>query len=583
METKRKRRVLFTGEASFLATGFSTYYNEVLGRLHATGEFEILEIGSYGHADDPRCQQVPWKFYPAAPARSDKQAMQKYMADQPRSHFGELVFDDVCLDFKPDIVVGIRDFWMDEFILRSPFRKNFKFIWMPTIDGEPQRELWLDSYRQCDRILTYSEYGMDLLKRTGRRGTELVTLASPGVDLEIFKPPKNKRDHKVKLGIDPNSLIIGMTARNQKRKLFYDLIEAFSMWLYKSKSKGHVELAKRTFLYLHTSYPDVGYDMGKAIRDFKIGNKVIMTYLCANCHVAYPSFFAGELVICRKCGKLASRPPNAGHSCPRDVLADIMKSFDLYVQYSICEGAGMPAWEAMACGVPVAAPRYSAMEDYFQCPTSIPIDVGRFFWESIIETEQKRALPDNQDFANKLDKFLKQSESVRDDKSKQTRAYAEELVDTYGQDIKMCRRGWDRTAAIWGQVLRETEIKDQKDTWLCPTSRIRKPVLVPPSNDMSNNEFVDWVIGDVWGHPELVRRSNTRMGSKGDENKHFAGEWLQCLNSGSKTVGENRIPFNRQVLVEHFIKMVQEANVVEERRLKSLSGKTEEQFDAVVM
>ncbi|KKK54577.1 hypothetical protein LCGC14_3083320, partial [marine sediment metagenome] len=117
----------------------------------------------------------------------------------------------------------------------------------------------------------------------------------------------------------------------------------------------HLELAKKTFLYLHTSYPDVGYDISKAIRDFKVGNKVIMTYLCTNCQTAYPSFFAGELTVCRKCGKLTAHTPNAEHSCPRSVLAGIMQSFDMYVQYSICEGFGMPCIDAIGCGVPVAA------------------------------------------------------------------------------------------------------------------------------------------------------------------------------------------------------------------------------------
>lgn len=566
-----KRRILFVGESSFLATGFSNYWNEVVKRLHATDEFEIAEFGSYGHDDDPRCQQVPWKFYPVAPARSNQAAMKKYMPHPGHANqFGEGRFSDVCLDFKPDIVCAIRDWWMDEFILRSPLLQNFSFVWMPTIDGEPQRELWLDSYRQADRILTYSEYGMNLLERTSRRGTDLVTIASPGADLEVFKPPDNKRDHKARLGIDPNSLIVGTTMRNQKRKLYYDLIEAFSMWLYKSKSKGHLELAKRTFLYLHTSYPDVGYDIGKAIRDFKVGNKVIMTYLCGNCQTAYPSFFAGELMICRKCGKLAAHPPNANHSCPRNVLADIMKTFDLYVQYSICEGFGMPITEAQACGVPTMAVRYSAMEDHLQCPTSIPIEVERFFWEAIIETEQKRALPSNIDFVNKLDRFLKQSETVRNEKSRQTRAYIEELVDTYGQNSSMCRRGWDRTAAIWGQVIRETKIQDQQTTWLCPTSRVNHPNLIPPSNDMNNSEFVNWVIGKIWNRPDMLHT-------------HFAGEWLKSLNSGSRTISNNRVPFNRKDFVEHFMTMVQQENIIEDKRLAALNRDIPDQINVTVM
>ena len=564
-----KRRVLFIGEAAFLATGFSTYWQETIKRLHATGEFKIAEMGSYAHADDPRCQQVPWKFYPVAPARSNQKAMQQYMGT-PTNQFGEGVFSDVCLDFKPDIVCMVRDWWMDEFVLRSPLRNNFKVIWMPTIDGEPQRELWLDSYKQCDRILTYSEYGMNLLRKTGRRGTELVTIASPGADLEIFKPPDNKREHKTRLGIDPDSIIIGTVMRNQKRKLYYDLIEAFAQWLHKSKSKGHLDLAKRTFLYLHTSYPDVGYDISKAIRDFKLGNKVIMTYLCGNCQTAYPSFFAGELMICRKCGKMAAHPPNANHSCPRNVLADIIKTFDLYVQYSICEGWGMPLTEAQACGVPTMAVRYSAMEDHLQNPTSIPIEVERFFWEAIIETEQRRALPSNIDFVNKLDRFLKQSEAVRDDKSKQTRAYIEEPIETYGQSVPMRRRGWERTAAIWGQVIRETNIKDPQTTWLCPTSRVHHPNLTPPSNNMDNSEFVNWVIGKIWNRPDMLRT-------------HFAGEWLKSLNSGSKTVGDRMVPFGRKEFVENFVGMVQQSNAVEEKRLALMKQAIPDSVNVVVM
>jgi hypothetical protein len=230
----------------------------------------------------------------------------------------------------------------------------------------------------------------------------------------------------------------------------------------------------------------------------------------------------------------------------------------------------MPPVEAMACGVPAMAVDYSAMQDYFNCPTAIPIRVERFFWEAIIETEQKRALPDNMDFVNKLDRFLKQSESQRIEKSKQTRNYTEELVDTYGQDQKMPRHSWDRTAAIWGQVLRETKIKDQLTTWLCPTSRIHNPILTPPSNDMNNSEFVNWVISKVWNHPDMLRT-------------HFAGEWLKSLNSGSKTVGDRRVPFGRKEFVDHFMGIINQANMIEEKRLALLNRQTSDAINVTVI
>lgn len=116
MDNNRKRRVLFVGEASFLATGFSTYWNEVLKRLHSMGEFELFEIGSYAHGDDHRCQQIPWKFYPVAPPQNNQEAMREYQIDCngrfPTRQFGEGIFSDVCLDCRPDLVFDIRDFWM---------------------------------------------------------------------------------------------------------------------------------------------------------------------------------------------------------------------------------------------------------------------------------------------------------------------------------------------------------------------------------------------------------------------------------------------------------------------------------------
>jgi hypothetical protein len=328
-----KKRLLFVGEASYLATGFSTYWNEVIKRINATGRFEVAEFGSYAGDSDPRNQHVPWKFYSNAPDPNDQAANQAYHS-RHTNQFGEWRLNDVLLDWKPDTLLLLRDFWMDEFVLRSPLRSNFKVIWMPTIDGAPQRKLWVDAYKQCDAIMTYSQWGKNLLEK--EYDLKVTAVASPGAELDLFKPVPDKGAHKAKHGINPSSFIIGTVMRNQKRKLYVDLIEAFAEWLRSSKKSSHLDIAKKTYLYLHTSYPDVGYDIGDAIQKFKVGNKVLMTYLCSACGTAYPSFFSGEWTHCRRCGKLAAHPPNANHSVGRDVLASIYNLFDVYVQYSIC-------------------------------------------------------------------------------------------------------------------------------------------------------------------------------------------------------------------------------------------------------
>jgi len=945
----RKPRILFVGEASFLATGFATYWNEVIKRLYDTNKFDIAEIGAYAHADDSRNQGVLWKFYPAAPPRNNQKAMQIYNS-KPTYQFGEMIFDDVCLEYKPDYVLAIRDWWMDEFILRSPYRKYFTYLWLLTIDGIPQRDLWLESYKQCDGCLTYSQWGMDVMKKTGLPETDMITVASPGADLDVFKPVPDKKAHKAKMGIDPNAIIIGTVMRNQQRKLYYDLIEAFSIWIQKAKSEGKQDLINKTFLYLHTSYPDQGYDIAKAIKEFKIGNRVVMTYMCPKCQIAYPSFFAGELTHCRKCKELCAHTPNAGSSCSREMLAAIMNCFDLYVQYSVClgkdeeistkngwkkiseieigeevfthkhrykkvldkfitpnegnireisihsdyeklvitdnhpcyaitkdmlsqknrqttreqlgnrirnninipdpswievknlkandclvyciddsvidiekidlkefakendvvldnyieihkgdiypryinineefceflglfvadghsniskskqiqityadheqynenlcssiwnklsdkqttistyydrkardskmcsrihneifdqwcsrkenkklpdwalslpnnktrailkglfigdgyyngnryglktsiyvtisktladqikhllrrnrinfnvhidyrlkskdkknrkpqyrfevpgnisehefidqrssthnlyyknyhiikikeikdsnysediynieveddnsyktkisvlhncEGFGMPLLDAQACGIPTMAVRYSAMEDHLRCPTSIPIEVGRFFYEGVTQTEQKRALPDNRDFVNKLHNFLKLSDEKRKELSIKTRQYIEELSPVYGQKEMLPRGGWERTAKIWENVIDEIKLKDISMTWTNPEPRLNNLNIPSIPNNLNNHEFVKWIIKNMWKRPDMT-------------NTKFAEGWIRSLNTGFHMDGHNKVTFDRNSLVNYFINMMKHENMMEMKRINSL-------------
>jgi hypothetical protein len=80
-----KKRILFIGEASFLSTGFATYYRELLPKLAATGKYEIAELGSYASQNDPRIQsfiQGRWKFYGVLPSTQEEN--QAY--HQPNPH-----------------------------------------------------------------------------------------------------------------------------------------------------------------------------------------------------------------------------------------------------------------------------------------------------------------------------------------------------------------------------------------------------------------------------------------------------------------------------------------------------------------
>ena len=139
----KKKKILFCGEATYLNTGYATYLREIMKRLYATQKYELAEFASYGSLSDPRAASIPWKMYPNMPTNDEEK--QRY-EEIPTNQFGEWQFEPVLLDFQPDIVCDIRDFWMFEYQERSPFRSFFNWVIMPTVDANPQNEQWLNTF-----------------------------------------------------------------------------------------------------------------------------------------------------------------------------------------------------------------------------------------------------------------------------------------------------------------------------------------------------------------------------------------------------------------------------------------------------
>ena len=213
----RKKRILFCSEATFLNTGYATYTREILNYLSSTGKYELAELASYAHVNDPRASEIPWKFYGVIPAPEDEAGMNQYNSI-PTNQFGEYAFEKVCLDFKPDVVCDIRDFWMLDFAERSPYRKYFKWCIMPTVDARPQARQWMATYQSADACLTYSDWAGGVLKN--QSGGKINYLGSSPPSAHPAYQQKDKNALRQAFRIDLNAKIIGTVMRNQRRKLF---------------------------------------------------------------------------------------------------------------------------------------------------------------------------------------------------------------------------------------------------------------------------------------------------------------------------------------------------------------------------
>lgn len=470
------KRVLVNTEASYLNTGYATYGRELIKGLISKG-YEVAEISCYGSCDDPRRSTIPWKNYPIAPSKEDEENHQRIYHGSPANQFGAWRFERICLDFKPDIVISQKDPWMESFIMCSPMRPFFKWAWAPTCDSFPQSDEWISQFANADYLYGLSDWGGDIITSQGGKKIKYmgsVTSAAPAA----MKPSPNKVATKLAVGLNPDWKIIGTIMRNQRRKLFPELFEAFSLFLKEYEGND-------VYLHCHTSYPDHGgWDIPKLLVKYNIANKVLFTYVCKDCKHFHLSLFADALKQCKHCKNYSCVPVNVANGLTDEDLAKIYNSFDLYVQYANSEGQGLGQLEAAACGIPVASINFSAMEDIIQKIGGYPILVKHLNLE--LETGCYRAIPDNADMAKYLKNFFNLSEPQRRKLGEvQRKNYLshynwESVVDKWCISINSCPK------AVWNSAHRH----------------IHLPEGIPKVG--SNSDFVNWALHSFLPYSDLV-------------------------------------------------------------------------------
>lgn len=486
----KKIKLLIANDASCLGTGYAVYGQELLSRLHDSGKYEIAEIGCYVGVENPVCKTIPWKFYPNAVPGNDKRSelYKKNVVNQ----FGAWRFNQALLHFKPDIVFDIRDYWMYAYQETSPYRKFFKWVLMPTVDSAPQKEEWLYTFSNADLIVPYTDWAKKTLaNQCGSKINLFSKIANAGVNTEVFIPAKNKKQLQKEVFGEELS-ITGVVMRNQKRKLFPDLFKAYRAYLDKLISENKKELYNKSYLYLHTSYPEEhGWDLPLLLLENNLLDKVYCTYLCNNCKATYPEKFRQSVSVCKNCGKKSLLMPSASNPASTASLVKIYNLFDFFIQYAICEGFGMPQVEAASCGIPLASVYYSAMEEIVDNLEGYRIPVERMFRE--LETTANRAYPDiNATTEILYDFFVNKTEEQRNNMSKNTR--------------DLCKKyyTWDGVAKVWDEAFESIDLSSKLD-WDAPNPNPTNHLNNTVPHNLSPTEFIEHIILNIINEPMLLK------------------------------------------------------------------------------
>jgi len=617
-----KKRILFVGEASFLNTGFSNIYDQLLPRLAATGKYEIAEFGSYARDDDPRIKgsiRGRWKFYGNQPMTpEEEQVFQQQDPAQPgqnTNQFGRWKFEHVLSDFRPDIVIDIRDWWMVAFQERSPFRKYFNWLVMPTVDSIPQKEEWINTYNGATYVMAYSDFGIDSLRKSSPRlelrsdppgkpgfigidkmpGKLHPVPMRPGVDLKTFHPrdDKAKAELRQKWGLKPDVPVILLVQRNQARKRISEVIQSFALM---KKAFPDNETVQKSILLMHTAWPDnaMSIDFPRAIARIQTGThgipvsrkgiirEVCSTFMCHNtaCGDVFvaPSINLRQshTIMCPKCGQQSARTPTTGAGLTREQLSEVYGMADVMVQMSIAEGCGMPVQEGKACGVPVLVTDYAAISEKGRVPDYDHIDkktydvnkggeimkVSQLYEEP--ETTCWRAATSMTDCAQKMGDMLGDHDRLKR-MSVEARECAEKHYD------------WDKNYKEWEFILDHITPLDRDKTWDKPVSLVEIDTQQPPA-DATDEAFIIWCYTKVLGYA-----------GEHDIDEDGRRNWMQKLSVEAsrgvpveKTRGEIANFFRQQAEAQNQVELMR-AGKTDEPSVKAGNEEDTDSFEAMIL
>ena len=316
------KKLLWIGDGPDCPSGFGRATREILDTLRYTFDVTVLGINYRG---DPGT--VPYPVYAAAPGGD-------------AFGVGRLVWMvDVA---QPDVIVIQQDGWnIPPYIhqLRKfPEHDHIPVVAAVAVDGKNFNGKWLDG-------VTLAIFWTDFAAQEARLGGYEGPLAviPLGVDRTVYFPePQHEARRRRLPEVLWDAFIIGNVNRNQPRKRWDLTVKFFAEWVKRSQIDD-------AYLYMHTAPTG---DLGTNVKEL--------------------ARYYGVLE------RLALMEPPTWYGIPEAQMRETYNCFDVCITTTQGEGFGLPTLEAMACGIPVIAPDWSALGDWavgavdlIPCPTTL--------------------------------------------------------------------------------------------------------------------------------------------------------------------------------------------------------------------
>jgi len=364
----KKKKLLFHTDFSLSKTGFGRNAKSVLSYLHNTGKYEIVALCGGITKEHPELERTPWKSLGTVPIHGPEAADCGSSPEKQRAYaYGAFEIEKIIQQEKPDIYIGVQDFWGLDFCLNKYwFDKVSSAIWT-TLDSLP---LLSNAVASVNKIKNYWVWSSFAEKEMHRLGHKHVKTLHGAVEISDFKPltHQEKLSLRKQNNIDPKDFVIGFVFRNQLRKSVPNLLQGFKLFKDANPSTS-------TKLLLHTHWQE-GWNIMKLAEEAKVDQKdILTTYVCKSCRAYEIKPFTGVQISCPTCNLNDSRvTTNTAFGTTEKQLNEIYNLMDVYCHPFTSGGQEIPIQEAKLAGLITLVTNYSCGEEMCEPEaSSIPL------------------------------------------------------------------------------------------------------------------------------------------------------------------------------------------------------------------
>lgn len=354
-------KILYAGDVG-VQTGFGRVSEYLIPGLAEKHEVHALAVNWHG---DPNEMQQYCKMYPAMAYGNDP--------------FGAHRIRELVTTIKPDLVFVLNDIWVviNLFDQIKDLREEigFKFIVYTPIDSYGLFPELLEPVDQWDRLITYTEFAKEELRRMGYE--KPIDVVGHGTDFTKFFPI-DKQECRKALGVPEDVFIVFNGNRNQPRKRIDLTIKAFVKF---AKDKPDARL------WLNMGKKDMGWDLVPLLKRVARDEGYDAT---------------GKLIL--------TSPHFSTHNClPVEQLNQVYNAVDVGVNTCLGEGWGLVNTEHAATGVAQIVPDHTSLQEIFDGVKRISIQS----WETDRNYGLERGQPSPENLALILNHYYNNREELQ--------------------------------------------------------------------------------------------------------------------------------------------------------------------------